>query len=166
MLKTLLTAAIALSVIAPGFAQGLAKNEGKPVPKFTMTDTAGKTVSNTSLKGKVYVVDFWATWCAPCVAASPMMNKLHAKYAKQGLVILGANISDKKGAASAYKKEHKYGYTFTTGGEKLAQSLGVQGIPAFFFVDKKGVVRKVQEGFSPSLEADFDAQIKKLLAEK
>lgn len=162
----MLIAVAALGVLTPGLAQGLEKNQGKPIPSFTMKDTAGKAVSNKTLKGKVYIVDFWATWCAPCVAASPLMNKLYKKYSSQGLVILGANVSDKPGAAVSYKKQHKYAYTFTTGGEGLAGKLGVSGIPAFFFVDKKGVVQKVQEGFSPKLEADFEATIKKLLAAK
>jgi thiol-disulfide isomerase/thioredoxin len=166
MLRTLTFAAAALGVLSPAFGQGIETNEGKPVPAFTMKDTAGKTITNKSLKGKVYVIDFWATWCGPCKQASPGMNELHKKYAKQGLVVLGANISDTPGSALKYKKEHKYGYTFTTGGEKLAQALGVQGIPAFFFVDRNGKIAEVQEGYGPGLDAKFEATVKKLLAQK
>lgn len=164
-LMFVLTAAVALGS-AMAFGQGPEKFEGKKLPAFTMKDTAGKTISDKSLKGKVVLIDFWATWCAPCVAASPMMNRLHQKYAKQGLVVVGANISDKPGSAVKYKKEHKYGYTFTTGGEKLAQSLGVQGIPAFIFVDRNGKIADVQVGTSADIEAQFDATLKRILASK
>jgi thiol-disulfide isomerase/thioredoxin len=164
-LTFVLTAAIALGS-AMAFGQNPEKYKGKKVPAFTMKDTAGKTVSDKSLKGKVVLIDFWATWCAPCVAASPMINRLHQKYAKQGVVVIGANISDRAGAAAKYKKEHKYGYTFTTGGEGLARTLGVQGIPAFIFVDRKGNIAEVQVGTNASLEAQFDATLKRLAASK
>lgn len=164
-LTFVLTAAVALGS-AMAVAQGPEKFEGKKIPAFTMKDTAGKPVSDKSLKGKVVLIDFWATWCAPCVAASPMINRLHQKYAKQGLVVIGANISDKAGSAEKYKKEHKYGYTFTTGGEDLAKKLGVQGIPAFIFVDRKGNIADVQVGTTPGLEAQFDATLKRILAAK
>jgi thiol-disulfide isomerase/thioredoxin len=168
-LTLVLAALAALGSVAGSIAampQGPEKMEGKKMPAFTMKDTNGKTITDKSLKGKVVLVDFWATWCPPCVAASPTMNKLHAKYAKQGLVILGANVSDRPGAAVKYKNEHKYAYTFTTGGEKLANSLGVRGIPAFFFVDRKGVIQDVQTGFGPELEKQFEGTVKRLLAAK
>ncbi|MGV3618934.1 MAG: TlpA family protein disulfide reductase [Fimbriimonas sp.] len=169
MIKKPLTFALA-AVLALGsslaFGQNPEKFEGKKIPAFTMKDTTGKTVSDKSLRGKLVLIDFWATWCAPCVAASPMINRLHQKYAKQGLVVIGANISDKPGSAAAYKKEHKYGYAFTTGGEKLAAALGVQGIPAFIFVDRTGKIVDVQTGTNPGLEAQFDGTVKRMLGKK
>ncbi len=140
--------------------------EGKQVPAFTMKDLNGKTVSKENLKGKVVLLDFWATWCGPCIQASPLMQKLHAKYAKKGLTVVGVNVSDAPGAAAKYKQKHKYGYTFTTGGEELQRKMGVTGIPAFIFIDKKGVVSKVQIGFAPSVEAAFENAVKTLLAKK
>lgn len=139
---------------------------GKAFPDFKMTTTDGKKLSKTSLKGKVVLVDFWATWCPPCRAASPEMNKLHQSFAKNGLVVIGANLGEEKAdrltAAGKYKKEHKFGYTFTTANEDLANKLGVQGIPAFFLIDKKGVVQKQWTGFSPGVEKEMAAAIKKL----
>lgn len=160
-----LTALVALGS-SVAFAQDPESFEGKKLPAFSMKDTAGKAITDKTLRGKVVLIDFWATWCAPCVAASPMINRLHQKYAKQGLVVLGANISDKAGAAAKYKKEHKYGYTFTTGGETLARALRVQGIPAFIFVDRNGKIADVQVGTSPGLEAQFEATLKRVLAAK
>lgn len=168
MKKPLTFALTALAAFGSSMAlaQEPEKFEGKQIPAFTMKDTNGKAVTDKALRGKVVLIDFWATWCAPCVAASPMINRLHQKYAKQGLVVLGANISDKAGSAAKYKKEHKYGYTFTTGGETLAKSLGVQGIPAFIFVDRNGKIADVQVGTKPGLEAQFEATLKRVLASK
>ncbi len=138
--------------------------KGKALPKFAMKDLNGKPITNATIKGKVVLFDFWATWCGPCKKASPLMESLHKKYASKGLVVIGANVSDAAGSAAKYKKEHKYSYLFTTGGEDLLRTAGFAGIPGFIFVDKKGVVQKVQTGFGEALSADFESTIKKLLA--
>lgn len=159
--------AIGAIVVSAQGGQGEAL-KGKPFPSFKMTDTTGKVHTNASLKGKVVLLDFWATWCGPCKAASPTMQKLHEKYAKQGLVVIGANTferpNDRAGAAAKYKKEHSYGYTFTKENDKLAQQLGVNGIPFFVFIDRKGVVREVATGFGAGESpAQFEEIVKKLL---
>lgn len=124
----------------------------KTMPSFKMTTFAGKSISSASLKGKPYILDFWATWCGPCKAASPTMQALHQKYASKGLMVIGANTSEDDGGKKAmgYPKQHKYTYTFTKNNDALAGKLGVQGLPTFVFVDKRGKVVAVETGFSPS----------------
>lgn len=164
-------AAASLVIVGVGMLQAQGGQgdalKGKPFPSFKMTDTAGKVHTNASLKGKVVLVDFWATWCGPCKAASPAMQKLHEKYAKQGLVVIGANTferpADRKGAAAKYQNEHKYGYTFTSENDDLAKKLGVQGIPFFVFIDRQGVVREVVTGYGGGSDEKFEATVKKLL---
>jgi cytochrome c biogenesis protein CcmG/thiol:disulfide interchange protein DsbE len=108
--------------------------------------------------------DFWASWCGPCKAASPTMEAFSKKYGSKGLVVIGANVSDQPGAAAKYVKEHGYTYKFTTGGDPILGKFGFNGIPAFVFMDKKGIVRKVQMGYGTELNAEFESEIKKLLA--
>ena len=132
---------------------------GKKMPAFTATTFAGKPISNASLKGKPYILDFWATWCGPCKAASPTMQAIHKKYAAKGLVVIGADIlesADSVPLAKKYPKEHGYTYTFTTGNEKLGQKLGITGIPCFIFVDKTGKIKAVRSGFKAESPADFE----------
>lgn len=161
---------IALVLSTSAFAvpqSSLTAIEGKPAPEFKMTDINGKVHTNKSLKGKVVLLDFWATWCGPCKAASPTMQKLHKKYAGRGLVVVGANTfeqGDAKKATIGYKKEHKYTYTFTYGNDALARSLGVRSIPAFVFLGKDGKVAKTMVGYGPQRDAEMEALIKKLLA--
>ena len=154
----------ALLVLLGLAALGSAQNQrfegfvGKPLPKFTMTTLQGQKITNASLKGKAVLIDFWATWCGPCKAAAPAVQKMHEAYGKKGLMVIGADTFENgmKGTAAPYAKAHKYTYTFTENNDSLATSLGIQGIPAFVLVDKKGIVRQVFMGFD-----GVDAMFKK-----
>lgn len=158
--------AVLCSAFAFGGQADVKKLEGKPVPAFSMKTFAGKTVTSASLKGKVVILDFWATWCGPCKAASPTMQALHAKYGKKGLVVIGANMGEDDGGkeAAKYPSKNKYTYMFTKGNDAYAGKLGVQGIPCFVFVDKAGKVASVQVGFGGDASAkEFESIVKKLL---
>ena len=144
--------------------------KNKPVPNFKLVTTTGQTITRSSMMGKVYLVDFWATWCGPCKAAMPSMQKLHNKYKAKGFSVIGANIlengTDKANTAAKFKQAAKYTYTFTKNtpeAEKFAEALKVQGIPTFLLIDKKGVIRHVEVGFSPKHEADLDKKVAALL---
>ncbi len=131
---------------------------GKPMPSFSMTALDGTKVTNETLKGKAYIVDFWATWCGPCKKAAPIMQELHAKYNESGLVVIGANTFERAAGpdnAKQYKTEHGYGYLFTYGNDDFAKSLNIKGIPTFFFVDKEGMVSDVIIGFTEQWKQKF-----------
>ncbi len=158
------------AAVAFGGQDTTTRLKGKPMVPFKMTTTKGQTLTNASLKGKVVVLDFWATWCGPCKMASPTMEKLHRKYAAKGLTVIGANTSEQgnaDGAAAGYAKEHGYTYTFTKKNDALANRLGVTGIPFFVFIGRDGRVADVATGFDPgSTPAQFEATVKRLLAAK
>jgi cytochrome c biogenesis protein CcmG, thiol:disulfide interchange protein DsbE len=165
ILRWILPVALVYGAFAYGQG-GVETYTGKMMPAFTSKSFAGKTVSNTTLKGKPYILDFWATWCGPCKAASPTMQAIHKKYASKGLVVIGADILESKEGgklAMKYPKEHGYTYTFTNGNEKLGEKLGITGIPCFVFVDKMGKIKAVRTGFKPDSPADFEKLAKSLL---
>jgi thiol-disulfide isomerase/thioredoxin len=137
---------------------------GKKMVNFKMKGFDGKSYTNASLKGKVVLMDFWASWCGPCKKASPTMERLYKKYAKDGLVVIGANVMESNmESALAYPKEHGYTYTFTKDNDALGKKLGINGIPAFIFIDKSGKVAQVQTGFAPALDVEFEKTVRKLL---
>lgn len=155
--------AIAAFGVAKYQGNPLEKYVGKPLPKFSMKTTDGKVLNNASIKGKVVFFDFWATWCGPCKAASPAVDAIAKKYKSKGLMVIGATVSDEPGNAKKYKAEHKYSYTFVDSADKLAEHYGITGIPAFFVVDKNGVIRKVFTGYGPGAEKEFEKAIVALL---
>jgi cytochrome c biogenesis protein CcmG/thiol:disulfide interchange protein DsbE len=149
----LTSALLAVPLLAvPAFGQEFIQFRNQPMPQFVITTVAGKKLTNNSLKGKIVLFDFWATWCGPCKMASPAMQKLAKAYQNKGVVVIGADTFEQgpnsrgPGPAKGYAAEHKYSYLFTFENDGLAHSLGITSIPAFALVDKKGVVRAAVTG--------------------
>ncbi len=170
MNKRSLTAVLAAVLVFTAFGQG-SPFDGKKFPKFKMTDTHGQTFTNKALKGKVVLIDFWATWCPPCVQATPYLQKLQDKYRSRGLVVIGANAAEHsadayKNGARRFATKHGLKYRMTVGNDDLAQTLQVEGFPTVFIVDRKGIIRRVLVGFGPEEVPVWEATIEKLLAQK
>lgn len=149
-------------LIVPALAQRTYKVEalkGKPMPTFSMTTLDGKTINNQSLRNRVTVIDFWATWCGPCRAASPKLDAMHKEFSDKGLQVIAANVWERGrdgkpqtdgSNARAYIKEHGYSYTVTINNDKLAEQIQVEGVPTFLIVDRQGRVAEVMVGFNES----------------
>ena len=122
---------------------------GDAAPDFALKDLAGTEMSLASLKGKVVVLDFWATWCGPCKAAMPVIQKLHDEYASKGVAVLGVNTWEKdQKAARDYIANKKYTYPCLLDGDKLAEAYGVPGIPTLVVIGKDGKVALIEVGLS------------------
>ncbi len=170
-LKCLVFAGLAGLGCVGAHAQSFQAMQGQRIPNFEMITTSGKHLKSKQLRGKVVLLDFWATWCGPCKMASPAMQKLYETFGRKGLVVIGAdgleNSPGPEGARS-YAKAHHFTYTFTYGNDKFEQRMGISSIPAFALVDKRGVVREAQIGVPPGgpeeIYAFFAPKVKKLLA--
>src|SRR5208337_4684788 len=84
---------------------------GAQAPDFALKDAAGRTIRLNDLRGKVVIVDFWATWCGPCRAVMPELQKMHTDLAGKGLTILGLDVGEDSDTVTQFA--HKFGYTFT-----------------------------------------------------
>jgi thiol-disulfide isomerase/thioredoxin len=131
---------------------------GKPAPAIVAKDVDGKPVALADLKGRVVLVEFWATWCPPCVAAIPALEELERKYRDRGLVILGINVDamhedvqDEKRALAAVRRflvRHRVTWTNLLNGQgaaDLAAAYGVEEIPANFLIGRDGKVVAVEQ---------------------
>jgi thiol-disulfide isomerase/thioredoxin len=123
----------------------------KPAPAFGGDDLAGEKLSLEGLKGRVVVLDFWATWCGPCVAAIPHIQKLADKFKDQPVTVMGVNGDDKGKEAKVRKFLETKKITlrqFMDADGSVAKKYLVSGIPSLFIIDKEGVIRDAHVGFS------------------
>lgn len=140
-------------------------NVGDLVPDWTLTDVNGNERTLSDMRGKVVVMDFWATWCPHCRDAMPAMQKLHDAYADRGLEVLGINCRERLNADPAgFVRDQGVTYPILLGGNQITMQYRVQGIPAFFVIDREGRLVHNQWGFSDPLEARLKEVIERCLA--
>ena len=120
----------------------------RPAPDFTLKALTGETVSLESLKGKLVLVDFWATWCVPCVKAMPDMQKLQDKYSTKGFTVVGISIDEegaKKVTPFLAKSKVKFTYPILLDSGTIWQQWGVKSVPSVMLV-KDGQILKHWSG--------------------
>jgi thiol-disulfide isomerase/thioredoxin len=119
-----------------------------PAPVWKLKDVEGNLVSSEQFKGKVVVVDFWATWCPPCRAEIPGYVKLQEKYGKDGLVVVGISLDQQgPGIVKEFMAKNKMNYPVVMGDEAVAQSFGgIEAIPTTFIIDRAGNIRDKKIG--------------------
>jgi cytochrome c biogenesis protein CcmG/thiol:disulfide interchange protein DsbE len=143
---------------------------GTKAPAIKTKTVNGKPFALQSLRGKVVLIDYWATWCGPCRMATPTLEALYKKYGHKGFVVVGMNLDDAR-TASQIKPFTKYfhmTYPIMVNPQangRAQMAYNAQGIPAQYLIDKKGIVRWSQEGYSPDEATELPKKIKKLLAE-
>jgi len=168
-MRQLLVPLMTLSLVAACGAPPPATNaqapakEAKPAPGFELKDLSGKTVKLSDSDGTVRLVDFWATWCAPCREEIPMFKDLHARYGGKGLTLIGIAMDD-EGAqvVDPFVRENQMPYVNLIGNEDVASAWGpLRGLPTKFLVDKQG--RIVDTFFGPVPRSVLEKKIESLL---
>jgi thiol-disulfide isomerase/thioredoxin len=144
--------------------------KGATAPNFSVKDNQGRKVSLASYRGKVVVLDFWATWCGPCQQSLPSTNDVAAKYKKQGVVFLAVNVWDKKQAFAEWLPKHKQLKSLDfvidpteAPGDVATKLYKVAGIPTQYVIDRKGRVVDSIEGYGGD-DAELVKNIKKALS--
>lgn len=144
-------------------------------PEFSLKNMDGKITKLSDFKGKVVLLNFWATWCTPCRKEIPDLVKMHENFKKKGFVVLGISLDDDPSAVvpdfiKELKKETgiKINYPILIGDEGISDAYGgIRGIPTSFLVDRLGIVRRKFIGppgtTSEEIEANFKSAITKLL---
>jgi peroxiredoxin len=118
---------------------------GAKPPAFTAKDLSGQSHSPAQYRGKVVLIDFWATWCGPCLAELPAVKAVYEKYRDRGFVVLGVNLDEERGAVERFVKAQGLAWPQLFDGKgwknEIAQSYGVTAIPRAILVDREGVIR-------------------------
>lgn len=131
-------------------------------PDFTLQDLDGKTVTLSEFKGKVVVIDFWATWCPPCRASIPGLESIHREYSSKGVVLLGVSLDDGGwDYVKSFRQEYGITYRILKGTEDVATKYMVRSIPMIVLVDREGKMQKRLLGFG--VEEELQKEIKAVL---
>jgi cytochrome c biogenesis protein CcmG/thiol:disulfide interchange protein DsbE len=140
-------AAVLLALAGCGEAPPPHAAEGAEAPAFTLRALDGTEVSLAGLRGRVVVIDFWATWCAPCVVQIPILNAFWEAHRGDGVEVLGVAV-DAEGAAvvGPFADEHGVRYPVLLGDEGLARDFGAFGFPTLFVVGPSGRVESMHTG--------------------
>ncbi len=133
---------------------------GSMAPEWELINSNGIKRKLSDFKGKVVVIDFWATWCAPCVQAQPKLQSIHEAY--KDVAVLGMDFNDKKDIdINAYKEKKKLSYEMLLNAENIGNAYQVQGLPTLYVIDRSGKIIYASLGYSEKEEALLDAIIDK-----
>ncbi|HPD34545.1 MAG TPA: TlpA disulfide reductase family protein, partial [Candidatus Kapabacteria bacterium] len=136
---------------------------GHKAPVWTLKDKDGNVYSLDNLRGKVVVMDFWATWCSPCKRVMPEIQKLWDKYKNQNVVIVGINTWEKNGDPVKFMKDNNYNYILLLNGNDVATKYNVSAIPTLYVIDKNGNVAFSEVGAVEGLGESLDRVISNLI---
>lgn len=116
------------------------QGQERAAPDFTLPDLQGKSIRLSDYHGKTVIIDFWATWCPPCIFQIPKLNKLAAAHREKGdVVVIGVSVdADGPAVVAPWVEEHAVGYTMVCGDEELAAEFGVFGFPTLVIIGPEG----------------------------
>lgn len=167
VLIVVLIAAVGAGAVALKFTgPGSSNTPSSPVGGASIGESAVIPAADFRLedyRGKVVVMDFWATWCGPCKMAMPGLQKLHEKYKDRGVVVLGMNCWE-RGDPVAYMRNNNFTYGLVTGADNYATQYGVRGIPHFVVIGVNGETVHQASGYSQQNEHALDQAIANHLA--
>jgi peroxiredoxin len=134
-------------------------------PDFTLSTPEGETITLSELRGKAVLVNLWATWCPPCRAEMPAIQKLYQEYRDQGFVVLAVNATYQDDASKIPAFTREYGLTFPilldlTG--NVSHQYQLRSLPSSYFIDRQGIIQEVVIG-GPMAETLLRTRIEKIL---
>ena len=160
--RTARAAALALGFVATLAVSAIAPSSS--APDFTLRSMGGPNLRLQEQRGRVVMVNFWATWCGPCRQEMPQLNRLYEKYKSSGFVLLGINVDDDTSNAASVAA--KLGVTFPVlldTDKKVSREYDLSTMPSTVIIDRDGKVRYVHRGYLTGYEETYEKQIRELL---
>jgi peroxiredoxin len=159
-------AALALATGLLLGTQASAAGVGQTAPEFTAPALDGaKSVSLGAYRGKVVYLDFWASWCPPCLTSLPQLEQLRKQFPSDQFQILAVNVDQDPEKARKFLERTKVGYPSATDPKgRIPETFGIETMPTSFLIDRRGVIRYVHHGFRKGDVAPLRERIKNLVA--
>jgi peroxiredoxin len=141
---------------------GLETGPAEPAPQVELTSLEGQRLKLSDFHGRVVVLNFWATWCGPCRAEIPELNKLQRDFESSGLVVVGVSWDDSAAGVRDFQKEIRQDYTVLLGGEDAQDKFeAIRSLPTTYVIDREGRIR--QRIIGARDRTQFEAVLKPLL---
>ncbi|MEE9524839.1 MAG: TlpA disulfide reductase family protein [Thermodesulfovibrionales bacterium] len=163
--KVLISIVVSVSMLLVLSFPGLLQAFSGKAPPFTLKDIDGNTVSLSDYRGKIVIIDFWATWCHECEDSSPELDRVYRKYRDRGVIFLGISLDEGGDAIELVRKFiKKFNITFPIlmGDRKLANAYYIKGIPTTYVLDKDHNITARFEGALAMLGALISEEIEKI----
>ena len=135
-------------------------------PSFSLPSRSGDIVSLAKLRGKVVMLNFWASWCGPCRQEMPLLDQMHKRYSSLGFTMIGVNVESNTADAEKWLQQTPVSFPVLFDKEnKVSKLYDVNAMPSTVFIDRKGNVRALHRGYKPGDESEYLNQIRALLKE-
>jgi peroxiredoxin len=139
----------------------------KPMPDVAVRTGDGTKVRLADYKGKVVLIDFWASWCPPCKTSFPALDAIYRQYEEKGLEVLAVNVDERRRDADAFLDAHPHHLTVLFDPKGVAPEVfGVTGMPSSFLIDRSGDIRFTHMGYSGNVDERYRQEIAQLLSER
>jgi thiol-disulfide isomerase/thioredoxin len=165
-LRTALAIAAAIAILGSRADQPLSGAQTAAPLDVEMRDERGRRVRLADFKGKIVLVDLWASWCADCKPAFAALDELYREYHPRGVEMVAVNVDQRRKDAEAFlrKQPHRILVTFDPRARML-EAFGAAGVPSSYLLDRQGAIRYRHSGYGPDTDALYRAQLDALLSE-
>ncbi|MFN7983887.1 MAG: TlpA disulfide reductase family protein [Vicinamibacterales bacterium] len=166
MMRRAIALALFSGLLFTALFTSLAAATPKDLPSLTLHTLDGKTVTTADLKGKVVLLDFWASWCIPCRKSFPEVDKLSREFEQKGLTVIAVSVDEQRKNAESFLSQYPHSMTIALDDKgTAAQAFDLQGMPSSLIVDRTGHIRYTHMGYTDKTIAQFRTEIAQLLAE-
>jgi len=163
MLKVILPLILTLGLVITSCSEPTEARVGQPAPDFQLQSLEGQPVSLNDLKGKPVLINFWATWCGPCVYEMPFLQEVYDEWSGKGLMLLAINIGEGSSEVKGFMQNYNLSLPVLLDIEKdVFQRYNIIGIPTTFFIDKDGIIQEKVIGAFPN-KTEIENRLSKIV---
>lgn len=158
---------LVMAAILLAAASAYALRTGERAPEIGLRDLNGNQITMSSLRGRVVLVDFWASWCEPCAEEMPVLERLYRQYRGQGFTVVGVSQDRTLSNVQSFMREHRVSFPIVhDAAHQVAGRYRPPRMPSSYIVDRQGVVRYIHEGYRSGDARVLEREVRALLTQR